>query len=232
MNGLRDRGIAIVGYADTKLARRSGKTVLQLAGEVLQTLLERTGIERERIDGLATTMAWSEAGNAFYTSSLAEGLGLSLTWSQVTDIGGASPVGNVARAAAAIDAGLCEMVLCLGADAVTTQDFGRQTWYRTEYLEPAGYSGPLVEFALLSSAYAGRSRQSRRGARQARGRTAERRLAQRPRVRRAAQAAHGGGVPRLAGGVAPAARSSTASCAATARTRCSSRRRSSRARSG
>lgn len=156
MNGLRDRGIAIVGYAGTKLARRSGKTVLQLAGEVLQTLLERTGIERERIDGLATTMAWSEAGNAFYSSSLAEGLGLSLTWSQVTDIGGASPVGNVARAAAAIDAGLCEMVLCLGADAVTTQDFGRQTWYRTEFLEPAGYSGPLVEFALLSSAYAAR----------------------------------------------------------------------------
>jgi len=123
---------------------------------VLADLLAKTGIERERIDGFATTMSWSEAGNAFWSSSLAEGLGLSLTWSQVTDLGGASPVGNVGRAAAAIHAGLCDMVLCLGVDAVTTRDNGRQTWYRTEFLEPAGYSGPLVEFAMLSSAYADR----------------------------------------------------------------------------
>ncbi|HEX4328606.1 MAG TPA: thiolase family protein [Burkholderiales bacterium] len=156
MNWLRQRDIAIIGYAETKLTRRSGRSVLELAGEVLRSLTERTGIEAERIDGLATTQAWSEAGNPFYTSSLAEGLGLSLTWSQVTDIGGASPVGNVARAAAAIRAGMCEMVLCLNADAVSTQDFGRQTWYRTEFLEPAGFSGPLVEFAMLTNAYAHR----------------------------------------------------------------------------
>src|SRR5205085_2172645 len=149
MNSLSERGISIVGYASTRLARKSGKSVSALAGEVMQMLLRRTGIERERIDGFATTLSWSEAGNPFWSSSLAEGLGLSLRWAQSTDLGGASPVANVARAAAAILTGQCEMVLCLGVDAVSTQDHGRQTWYRTEFLEPAGYGGPLVEFALL-----------------------------------------------------------------------------------
>lgn len=156
MDWLRSKDIAIIGYAETKLTRRGGLSALELAGKVLRDLTQRTGIEAERIDGLATCLAWSEEGNPFYTSSLAEGLGLSLTWSQVTDIGGASPVGNVARAAAAIHAGLCEMVLCLNVDAVSTQDLGRQTWYRTEFLEPAGFSGPLVEFAMLTGAYAQR----------------------------------------------------------------------------
>jgi acetyl-CoA acetyltransferase len=156
MNSLAERGISIVGYASTRLERKSGKTVSELAGEVMQQLLRRTGVERERIDGFATTLSWSEAGNPFWSSSLAEGLGLSLRWAQSTDLGGASPVASVARAAAAILTGQCEMVFCLGVDAVSTQDHGRQTWYRTEFLEPAGYSGPLVEFALLSSAYAAR----------------------------------------------------------------------------
>src|SRR6185369_17795845 len=126
MNSLRERGISIIGHASTKLVRRGGRTVAELAAEVLQALVQRTGVERERIDGLATTMAWSEAGNPFWSGSLAEDLGLGLTWSQATDLGGASPVANIARAAAAIQAGMCEMVFCLGVDAVTTQDFGRQ----------------------------------------------------------------------------------------------------------
>jgi acetyl-CoA acetyltransferase len=156
MNSLRDRGIAIIGYAHTRLERRSGKTVVELAGEVLESLVARSGVERSRIDGFATTMAWSEAGNPFWSGSLAESLGLSLGWCQALDLGGASPVATVARAAAAIMTGQCEMVFCLGVDAVSTQDHGRQTWYRTEFLEPAGYSGPLVEFALLGNAYAAR----------------------------------------------------------------------------
>jgi len=150
---LDSRAIAIVGYAETRLVRRSGRSALSLAGEAVDRLLERTGVERSRIDGLATTLAMSEAGNPFYSSLVAEGLGLSVSWCQATDIGGASAGGNIIRAGMAIEAGLCDIVLCLAADAVSTQDRSMQSGHRTEYADPAGYAGPLSAFALLSSVY-------------------------------------------------------------------------------
>jgi acetyl-CoA acetyltransferase len=153
MKTLSDRGIAIVGYAETKLERRSGRTALSLAGEAVDKLLARTGVERSRIDGFATTLAMSEGGNPFYSNLLAEGLGLSVTWCQATEIGGASSPGNIARAAAAIQAGLCDIVLCLASDAVSTVDRSVQSGHRTEYADPAGYAGPLSAFALLSDVY-------------------------------------------------------------------------------
>lgn len=153
MNLLQRRGLAIVGYAETKLVRRSGRSALSLAGEAVNALLARSGIERHRIDGFATTLAMSEAGNPFYSSLMAEGLGLSVSWCQATDIGGASSGGNLVRAGMAIEAGLCEIVLCLAADAVSTQDRTVQSGHRTEFCDPAGYAGPLTAFALLSSVY-------------------------------------------------------------------------------
>ncbi|WP_076999801.1 thiolase family protein [Variovorax sp. KK3] len=153
MKSLADRSIAIVGYAETKLVRRSGRTALSLAGEAVDRLLAQTGIERSRIDGFATTLAMSEGGNPFYSNLLAEGLGLSVTWCQATEIGGASSGGNIARAAAAIQAGLCDIVLCLASDAVSTVDRSVQSGHRTEYCDPAGYAGPLSAFALLSNVY-------------------------------------------------------------------------------
>ncbi len=153
MKILADRGIAIVGYAETKLVRRSGRSALSLAGEAVEKLLESTGLERSRIDGFATTLAMSEGGNPFWSNLLAEGLGLSVSWCQATDIGGASSGGNIARAAAAIHAGLCDVVLCLAADAVSSIDRSVQSGHRTEYCDPAGYAGPLTSFALLSDLY-------------------------------------------------------------------------------
>jgi acetyl-CoA acetyltransferase len=153
MNFLARRDLAIVGYAETKLVRRSGRSALSLAGEAVNALLARTGLQRDQIDGFATTLAMSEGGNPFYSSLMAEGLGLSVTWCQATDIGGASSGGNLIRAGMAIEAGLCEIVLCLAADAVSTQDRSVQSGHRTEFCDPAGYAGPLSAFALLSSVY-------------------------------------------------------------------------------
>ena len=150
---LADRGIAVIGYAETKLVRRSGRSALSLAGEAVDAVLRQAGVARDRIDGFATTLAMSEGGNPFYSNLLAEGLGLSVSWCQATDIGGASSGGNIIRAAMAIEAGLCEMVLCLASDAVSTQDKSVQSGHRTEYCDPAGYAGPLTSFALLSSVY-------------------------------------------------------------------------------
>ncbi len=153
MKFLRSKDIAIIACADTKLVRGSGRSVMSLAGEVLGRVLERSGLERADIDGLAMTVSLAEAGNPFWTNIAAEALGLTVSWCQLSDIGGASAVGNVARAAAAIHAGLCQTVLCLAADAPTTQDGSNQTGYRPEFGDPFGYNGPPVVFGLISSAY-------------------------------------------------------------------------------
>jgi acetyl-CoA acetyltransferase len=47
-------------------------------------------------------------------------------------------------------------VLCLAADAVSTQDNSQATGYRTEFGDPMGYGGPPMVFGLVSSAYAHR----------------------------------------------------------------------------
>jgi acetyl-CoA acetyltransferase len=154
MQWLRDRSVAIIACADTKLVKRSGKTALELAGEVTETLLRSAGVERDRIDGLAATPANSEAYNPFWTSMLADALGLSVAWSQISDIGGASIIGNVMRAGAAVHSGLCEMVLCIAADAPSTQFVARQSGFRAEFCDPFGYSVLPLSFALLTSAYA------------------------------------------------------------------------------
>ncbi len=155
MNWLQDRSIAIVGCAQLPSVRRSGKTALELGAEVTARLLQRTGVERSQIDGLATTLANAEAGNAFWTSVICETLGLSVSWAQATDIGGCSVTGNVARAAAAIHSGMSEIVLCLAADAPSTKFSTVQSGYRQEFYDPFGYGLP-VAFGLLTSAYVAR----------------------------------------------------------------------------
>jgi acetyl-CoA acetyltransferase len=72
----------------------------------------------------------------------------------VTDVGGCSPVGNIARAAAAIAADQCEMAMCIAADASSGGVAGRRLGgFREEFMDPAGFQGPPVAFGVLSHAY-------------------------------------------------------------------------------
>jgi acetyl-CoA acetyltransferase len=45
--------IAVIGYGETKITLRGGRSAYDLAGEVLEKILEQTGIEKSEIDGLA-----------------------------------------------------------------------------------------------------------------------------------------------------------------------------------
>ncbi len=152
-NNLIDRDIAIIGYGETRIERRSGKTAYELAAEVMAGIVAQTGVGPRDIDGLATVATHSEACNPFWAPFLADYLGLSPSWTQVTGNGGASPTGNVARAAAAIQAGYCEMVLCVNADAANTRQRSDQRGYRTDFLDPVGLQGPPGAFGFLMHRY-------------------------------------------------------------------------------
>lgn len=153
INPLLNREIAIIGYAETQIERRSGKTAYELAGEIMDQIAERTGVTPAEIDGLATVQTHSEACNPFWAPFLGDHLGLSLRWTQTTGNGGASPVGNVARAAAAILTGQCEMVLCCNTDAANTRQRSDQRSYRTDFVEPVGLQGPPSYFGFIMRRY-------------------------------------------------------------------------------
>ena len=153
-NPLRDRPVAIVAYAELKNERNSGRRPYEFAARIMEQLIARTGIHHTDIDGLALISPISEAGNTFYSIAMADCLGLSPRWSQVTDVGGCSPVGNVARAAAAIAAGQCEMAMCIAADSSSGGVAGRRLGgFREEFMDPTGFQGPPVAFGILSHAY-------------------------------------------------------------------------------
>lgn len=150
---MAQRDIAIIGYAETRIELRSGRSVYDLAGEAFAGALEHAGIDKSEIDGMAVSCSFSDCGNPFYSPVLSAYLGLELDWCQTTDLGGASATGNVARAAAAIRSGMCHTVLVLAADAQSTLNRGNIGAFRSEFQYPVGVMGPPGYFGLLSRRY-------------------------------------------------------------------------------
>jgi len=121
---LRDH--AIVAYAETKVMKKSDRDVWVLAGEILETLLDKTGFEKREIDALVLSGLTGTGGSSqFWSQSMCDMLGLEVGFCEEVHTGGCSSIGTVARAAAAIDAGLCEVALCLFADTHVLE-----TWFQ------------------------------------------------------------------------------------------------------
>ena len=143
----------ISGFSETKFDVATGRSAYDLAGDVLAGLVEATGIDRNEIDGMVACSSTSEASNNFWSPFLADYLGLELDWCQGMDLGGASFTAAVSRAAMAVQAGACNTVLVLAADAPTTENRSDIRAYRTEWQDPVGLMGPPGAFGLLSSRY-------------------------------------------------------------------------------
>jgi acetyl-CoA acetyltransferase len=152
INSLINKDIAIIGYSETKIERRSGRSTYDVAAEATSKVLDYAGLGTKDIDGMATVLPSSEAGNNFYSNYLGDHLGLTTTWTQTTDLGGAAMLANVARAASAIQSGYCEMVLSIAAATPTTRRVDDQRSYRSEFRNPTGIQGPPGAFGLLRSA--------------------------------------------------------------------------------
>ncbi|MCC4308562.1 thiolase family protein [Alcanivorax marinus] len=151
---MKQKDIVIAGYAETPVLYKSGRSAYDFAGEALDSLLERTGIDKDLIDGLSVTTALSEASNPFYAVYMCEALGLTPTWLNLGGMGGCSATGGVARAMSAIRDGSCEIVLVLSADAPSTDWRANYGAFRGEFQDPPGVQGPPATFGLLMSRYA------------------------------------------------------------------------------
>jgi len=105
---------AIVGYVELPPERmnRSGLApfVLEQWAELSAAALDDAGLPAESVNGIVTShLAESEL---FVPSTIAEYLGVDANFAELLDLGGASAAGMVWRAAAAIELGLCDVVLC------------------------------------------------------------------------------------------------------------------------
>lgn len=103
------RDTAIAAYAGTKIVTRSDKDVWALGAEVLEDLLNKTGMEKGEIDGLVPSSSQTGAGNCFWSQATSDQLALEVNYCNTVDIGGRSPAGVFARAAVAIEAGCARL---------------------------------------------------------------------------------------------------------------------------
>jgi acetyl-CoA acetyltransferase len=105
---------AIVGFAEHRSERHFTGTprfALEQWADVAALALEDAGIESSEVDGIACAGDVRESSH-FVPATVAEYCGWSVNFAERLDLGGASPVGMVWRAAAAIELGLCEIVVC------------------------------------------------------------------------------------------------------------------------
>ena len=150
---MKKRDIVIAGYSETKIEFKTGRSAYDLAGEALSLLLERTGIQKDVIDGLSVTTALSEASNPFFAVYMTDALGITPSWLNYGGIGGCSATGGVARAMSAIRDGMCEVAVVISADAPSTDWRSNYGAYRSEFQDPQGVQGPPATFGLLMSRY-------------------------------------------------------------------------------
>ena len=137
------RDSAIVAYAETKVMEKSDRDVWVLSGEILEDLLDKTRIDKNEIDGLVMAgLTGTGAGNPFWAQTTADVLGLEVGFCEQVHIGGCSAAGCVARAAAAIDYGMCEVAFLLFADTHVLEDHTDHSHsYRREWTDPYGLWG-------------------------------------------------------------------------------------------
>ena len=133
--------------------RKAAGTCGSWGRRILETLLGKTKFEKGEIDGLILSASMTGAGNCFWSQTTADQLALEVDFCQTVDIGGCSPLGTIARAAAAIDAGLCSIVMCLFADTQAAENNQRMRAFHNEWTVPLGYIGPPAAFGLLSRRY-------------------------------------------------------------------------------
>ena len=107
---------AISGFAEMAPQKGAGDiTPLGIIANVAREAIADAGLEKNDIDGLLTGWALSDY-SVLFPSVVADYLQIRPKYFNQVELGGASAAGMVWRAAAAIEAGMCNTVLCVLGD--------------------------------------------------------------------------------------------------------------------
>ena len=181
---LRDN--AIVAYAETKVMEKSDRDVWVLAGEILESLLDKTGFEKNEIDGAGDVrpdrhrrrqhVLGADAPPTCWGSKSASA-------SRCTPAA-ARRRAAVARAAAAIDAGMCEVAFCCSPTPMCGAQRPQRPQLSARMDRPLWPAGPARRVRPAAAALRGEIRPRLPRAGQARGDAAQPRAPERERLRR------------------------------------------------
>lgn len=144
---------AIVGIGELAPQRYSeGATTLSMLADASIGALVDAGLTPDAIDGLLVGPQVGETPQ-HVPATVAEYLGLQPAMAGMVDLGGASAAGMAWRAAAAIEAGMCETVLCvlgnINERGRTPRSPNRNPI--REFDVPFGASGANTSYAFLAS---------------------------------------------------------------------------------
>src|SRR5260370_20566240 len=108
---LRDN--AIVAYAETKVMKKSDRDVWVLGGEILESLLDKTGFEKKEVDALVMSGLTGTGGaSMFWAQSTCDMLGLEVGFCEQVHTGGCSGICPAPRAPAGSAPGLGRVPPC------------------------------------------------------------------------------------------------------------------------
>jgi acetyl-CoA C-acetyltransferase len=143
---------AAIGIGELKPMKDPGDaTALGLMAKVAAEAIADAGLDKNDIDGFLVGVPFSDPG-FIYPASAAEVLGIRTRMLNQVDIGGASPAGMIWRAAAAIDAGMCNAVLCIVADLNRAGDQRPPTVsVQREFEAPYGNIGANCGYAMIAN---------------------------------------------------------------------------------
>jgi acetyl-CoA C-acetyltransferase len=148
----------IVGAHESPRRRAPGIHPFQIHAEVIAEALADAGLTLEDVDGFATAASFpSEAGWQLNAVEVAEYVGIRPTWICNTDNGGAAALAHVGNAVAAIQAGLCSVVVVSYASSgrswpLAAPDFNSGQTGPGQYEVPFGMS-TISAHALAAQRY-------------------------------------------------------------------------------
>ncbi|MCE7002010.1 acetyl-CoA acetyltransferase [Kibdelosporangium philippinense] len=138
---------AITGIAEVDTFQTDGRSPASLAAVASKRALDDAGLKLSDVDGLFTTSSYY----AMPTLTMSEHLGIKPRFTDSTALGGCSFVAHLGHAAAAIEAGLCDVALvCYGS--TQRSDHGKLVsnadWLA--YEQPYGLLHPVGSFGLIA----------------------------------------------------------------------------------
>ena len=140
--------IAGVGESESWDVAGSGLTPLDLISQATAHALADAGLAKADVDGLFTASAYYGMPGL----NVGEHLGIAPRFSDATNLGGASFLAHVLHAAAAIDAGLCEVALIVYG-STQRADGGRLRSVAESYPSEQAFRPryPITQYALAAA---------------------------------------------------------------------------------
>ncbi|MGH2830856.1 MAG: thiolase family protein [Actinomycetota bacterium] len=110
---------AIAGVGTTAFGKLPGRSAWSLQAEAVRLAIEDAGLTKDDVDGLFTEPQFSEP-LLLHGHALGRYLGLKADYLSTISIGGATAATLIQQAAMAIDAGLCEVAVCVYGENAKT----------------------------------------------------------------------------------------------------------------